>query len=160
MFYWIAVLVTVIDQAFKLWVRMNMEVGQSMVIWNGILSFTHYENSGAAGSTFQGYGRYFVIPAVLFIGYILYSRRKGNLKGGLLEAGTAFFAGGALGNAIDRILFGKVTDFIDFHFGHGILNIADQAINIGVILLLLDVLRSAVADRRQKKNPQASAAGH
>ncbi|NOU96788.1 signal peptidase II [Paenibacillus sp. LMG 31456] len=149
MFYLIVVLVTIIDQGFKLWVRMNMDVGESIVIWNHILSFTHYQNSGAAGSTFQGYGRYFVIPAVVFIGYILYSRRKGNLKGGLVEVGTAFFVGGALGNAIDRILFGKVTDFIDFHMGHGILNIADQAINIGVVSLLLDALISAVRSRRR-----------
>ncbi|MFD0676329.1 MULTISPECIES: signal peptidase II [unclassified Paenibacillus] len=149
MFYFIVVLVTIIDQGFKLWVRMNMDVGESIVIWNHILNFTHYQNSGAAGSTFQGYGRYFVIPAVIFIGYILYSRRKGNLKGGLVEVGTAFFVGGALGNAIDRLLFGKVTDFIDFHMGHGILNIADNAINIGVVALLLDALISVVRSRRR-----------
>ncbi|MDF2962471.1 MAG: hypothetical protein K0S39_4206 [Paenibacillus sp.] len=149
MFYFIMILVTVIDQAFKVWVRMNMDVGESIVIWNGILSFTHYQNSGAAGSSFQGYGRYFVIPAVLVVGYILYSRRKGNLKGRLVEAGTAFFAGGAVGNAIDRILFGRVTDFIDFHGGRGILNIADHAINIGVILMLLDAVIGIVASRRR-----------
>jgi signal peptidase II len=150
MFYLIAALVTLIDQGSKVWIRLHMDVGQSIVIWHDLLSFTRYENSGAAGSSFQGYGRYFVIPAVLFIGYILYSRRKGNLKGGAVEAGTAFFAGGAVGNAIDRLLFGSVTDFIAPHYSHGILNIADYAINVGVILLLFDAVKSTLASRRRR----------
>jgi signal peptidase II len=157
MFYWIVILVTVIDQGFKLWIRSYMDVGESIVIWQNVLNFTHYQNSGAAGSTFQGYGRYFIIPAVLFVAYLLYSRRKGNLKGGWVEAGTAFLAGGAIGNAIDRLLFGQVTDFIDFQFGRGILNMADEAINIGVILLLADMLRSAAAGWRRRARERAGA---
>ncbi|TDG00234.1 signal peptidase II [Paenibacillus piri] len=157
MFYWVVILVTVIDQGFKLWVRMHMDVGESIVIWHGILNFTHYQNSGAAGSTFQGYGRYFIIPAVLFVGYLLYSRRKGNLKGGWVEAGTAFLAGGAIGNAIDRLLFGQVTDFIKFQFGRGILNMADEAINIGVVILLADAIKSVAADWRRRDRNRAGA---
>lgn len=55
-----------------------------------------------------------------------------------METGTALLVGGAVGNAIDRILFNKVTDFVAFQHGHGILNLADIAINVGVLLILAD----------------------
>jgi signal peptidase II len=48
--------------------------------------------------------------------------------------------GGAAGNAIDRLFFNKVTDFIEFCAGHGILNLADLAINVGVIIIIVDIL--------------------
>jgi signal peptidase II len=132
--------VVVIDQLSKLWIRLHLKVGDSIEVWSGILDFTHYENSGAAFSSFQGYGRLFIPVAILFVVIILYYRRKGVLKGLAKEMGAAFLAGGAIGNAIDRILFNQVTDFVHFQSGRGILNLADISINIGIILFVLDML--------------------
>ncbi|NUU63128.1 signal peptidase II [Paenibacillus agri] len=135
-FYLISVLVILVDQVSKWLVRTHMEVGETIPFWAHLLKFTFYENSGAAFSSFQGFGRYFVIVAVGFVVAIFYYRRKGEIKGLLLNAAAGFLVGGAIGNAIDRVLFNKVTDFLVFGGSNGILNIADVAINAGVVLVL------------------------
>jgi len=152
LFYLIALLIVIVDQAFKLWVRINLDLGESLKIWDGF-HFTYYQNSGAMGSTFQGYGRYFIIPAVLMVWYLISLRRKGVIEGGLGTTGAALFAGGAVGNAIDRLLFGWVTDFLDF--GRGVSNIADHALMIGLALLLLSLLMSLIFNQIKKNRIQA-----
>ncbi|OBZ18643.1 signal peptidase II [Bacillus sp. FJAT-27264] len=135
-FYLISALVILVDQVSKWLVRTHMEVGETIPFWAHLLKFTFYENSGAAFSSFQGFGRYFVIVAVGFVVAIFYYRRKGEISGHLLNAAAGFLVGGAIGNAIDRVLFNKVTDFLVFGHSNGILNIADVAINAGVVLVL------------------------
>ncbi len=63
----------------------------------------------------------------------------------LLSVALGLVAGGALGNVIDRILYGAVVDFLDFHIGDWhwpAFNVADSAITVGVVLLILDSLKS------------------
>lgn len=144
LFYLIAIIVVAIDQLAKLWIRSSIEVGESVPFWDSVLHLTHYENSGMAHSLFQGYGRLFAVFAVLFIAGVLYYRKKGEIKGKAMDISMGFLVGGAAGNAIDRILFGKVTDFLEFTSGHGILNLADVAINIGVVLLLITAMVSII----------------
>jgi signal peptidase II len=140
MYYMIVFLVTVIDQLSKSWIRMNLKVGESFELWNGVLSITHYENSGIAFSSFQGYGRYFVPVAILVVVMIINIRKRMQNKRLLFDIGTGFLCGGAIGNAMDRIIFNQVTDFIAFHFNHGILNFSDYAINLGFLFMFLDYL--------------------
>ncbi|MEF2965723.1 signal peptidase II [Paenibacillus sp. M1] len=137
LFYLLLFIIVFLDQITKLWVRFNLALGQSLPVWDGF-QLTHYQNTGAMGSSFQGYGRYFIIPAVLVVISILYLLKKGMLDGFILKAGAACFAGGAIGNAIDRLLFGRVTDFLDF--GRGISNFADHAISLGFLLILISEL--------------------
>ncbi|WP_282937129.1 signal peptidase II [Paenibacillus sp. RC67] len=144
LFYSIVIIVVAIDQLAKIWIRSSIEVGESVPFWNSVLHLTHYENSGMAHSLFQGYGRLFAVFAVLFIAGVLYYRKKGDIKGKPMDISMGFLVGGAAGNAIDRILFGKVTDFLEFTSGHGILNLADVAINIGVVLLLITAAISII----------------
>jgi signal peptidase II len=139
-FYFIALFVIALDQASKIGVRMNIEVGDSIVIWEQVLHFTRYENSGIARSMLQGYGRLFVLPAVFVIVMVMYYRKKGHLTGFGKEIGAALLVGGAIGNAIDRVLYNQVTDFIAFQFMDGILNFADHAIMWGGVLLLVSTL--------------------
>jgi signal peptidase II len=139
-FYLILIFVIALDQVSKLLIRMHLQVGDSIPFWKDVLNFTYYQNSGAAGSSFQGYARILVIPAVLLVAWVFYYRSKGKLRGVIVEIGVACLMGGAIGNAIERILFNKVTDFIDFQHGHGILNMADLAINLGVIFIIIDAL--------------------
>lgn len=124
-----------------------------MPFWEPYISFSHYENSGAAGSSFQGYGRYFIIVGVLFVAGVLYYRRKGLLKGIMLESGAAFLVGGAIGNTIDRIWFGKVTDFLVFGSRNGVLNLADLALNVGVLLIIVDMLLNAWRAKMNNRRP-------
>lgn len=149
MFYPLFVLVVLLDQGAKLWVRLQMEVGQSIPIWEGF-QLTYFRNSGAMASSFEGYGRWFVVPAILVVAWAVYCLRKGMLEGRLAKAGAALFVGGAAGNAIDRIAFGWVTDFFDF--GRGISNFADHAITLGLLLVLLqEFVVGPLRKRREKK---------
>jgi signal peptidase II len=140
LFYLIIVMVTFLDQASKYLIRAHLNLGDAVPIWHHAVTLTYYQNSGAAGSSFQGYARLFVVVAVVMIAMVFYYRSKGQLRGRIMELGTAFLIGGAVGNAIDRLLFNKVTDFIEFRSGHGILNLADLAINVGVIFIIVDIV--------------------
>lgn len=151
LFYFIALLVTLVDQGTKMAVRMYMEVGDTMRLGDSGMQLQHYENSGMAGSLFQGNARLFGVVAILFIAGMMYYRRKGEIRGFWMQAGAGFMVGGALGNAIDRFIYARVTDFLVFPSGRGILNLADVAINIGVVLLIIGMLIRAFQSYRAKR---------
>lgn len=138
--YVVLLLVVAADQLSKIWIRTQLPLGDTMDVWPGILHFTNFVNTGAAGSSFEGYGRLFIPVAVAVAVWAIYAQRKGRIEGGWLLAGAGFFAGGAVGNAIDRLLFNGVTDFISWSAGGGIMNFADIAINIGVLLGIVGLL--------------------
>ncbi|ULO09458.1 signal peptidase II [Paenibacillus sp. 19GGS1-52] len=148
----ISAMVILMDQGSKWIVRSNMQVGETVPVWNHILQFTHFENSGAAFSSFQGYGKYFVIIALVFVAGLIYYRRKGEIKGVLMETAAGFLAGGAIGNAIDRLVFHKVTDFLVFGKSNGILNLANVAINVGVILFVIHLLKGQLKLKLKPKS--------
>jgi len=142
LFYVLAALVIAADQWSKWWIREHLLMGESTQVWQGLIHVIRLENTGAAGSSFEGYGRWFVPVAVLIVAVVLYYRSRGKLKGRWMEIGTAFFVGGAIGNAIDRVLFNGVTDFIQLKGQGGVMNIADIALNAGMIVVLLTMLFS------------------
>ncbi|WP_134704368.1 signal peptidase II [Ammoniphilus sp. YIM 78166] len=133
LFYVIAILVIVMDQLSKYLIRAYIDINETFTLWG--IQFTHIENSGMAGGLFPGYARLFGVVAVFFVIGVLYFRRTGEMKGVLIDCSFGFLVGGAIGNGIDRFLFGQVTDFI-IRSG-GILNLADHAIEVGVLLLII-----------------------
>lgn len=133
LFYVFAILVIVMDQVSKYLIRVYIDINETFTLWG--IPLTHIENSGMARGLFQGYARLFGVLAVLFVIGVYYFRRTGEMKGALIDSSLGFLVGGAIGNGIDRLLFGQVTDFI-IRSG-GILNLADHAIEIGVFLLLI-----------------------
>ena len=140
LFYVIAIFIIVMDQLSKYLIRAYIEINEEFTLWG--IELTHIENSGMAGGLFPGYARLFGIMAVLFVIVVLYIRRTGEMKGLLIDSSFGFLVGGGIGNGIDRLLFGQVTDFI-IRSG-GILNMADHAIEIGGILLIIYVVVSWV----------------
>lgn len=151
LFYITAILILIIDQASKLWVRTYMDIGEVIPVGKLVYQFEHYENSGMAFSLFQGYARLFGVVALVFILLILYYRHKGEIQGRLMNVGAGFLVGGSAGNMVDRFLRGTVTDFLKFSEEGGILNFADVALNVGVLLFIagagLDWLRSRRVQR-------------
>jgi signal peptidase II len=133
LFYTIAFLVIMFDQFTKYLIRSYIDINEKFELLG--LQLTHIENSGMAGGFFQGYARLFGVVAVLFVISVIYLRRTGEINGILLNSSFGFLVGGAIGNGLDRLLFGQVTDFI-IRSG-GILNLADHAIEIGVLLLII-----------------------
>ncbi|MGG1517750.1 signal peptidase II [Paenibacillus oryzisoli] len=145
LFYVISLLVVLVDQLTKIIVRLHVEMDETLTFWGQPI--THIENSGMAGSSFQGYARLFGVVAVIFIAVVLIYRKHGNLRGRMNDISLAFLVGGAAGNGIDRLLFGQVTDFLVSRNGKGVLNMADHAIEAGVLLFLLGALVQYVKDR-------------
>jgi signal peptidase II len=106
-------------------------------------------NTGAAWGMLDGARAYFVIIAVVctlaVLFYLLFAREVPRL----VVVAFGFFVGGSIGNAIDRALSGEVVDFIHTLFiDFPIFNLADSALTVGVILLLLTALLSIVHPKR------------
>lgn len=145
-FYMMALLSATADQLTKYVVRLHLEIGESAVFWG--MPLIRYENSGMALSLFQGYARWFAVAAAAFvIGVFLYRRTKPR-RGLLSELGLGLLVGGAVGNGIDRVLFGQVTDFLVSRSGRGILNVADHAINAGLALVIAGLVIAYWKERR------------
>lgn len=141
-FYILSIFVVAVDQISKYLVRKYVNIDNYVSFWG--IQITHIENSGMAGNLLEGYGRLFGMVAVLFVAGVFYYRKAGVLKGWLDELSFGFLVGGAVGNGLDRILFGQVTDFLVSRSGHGVLNMADHAIEIGAMLLLGKILFNIV----------------
>ena len=145
--YVFALLIILLDQATKAWVISGLtlhEVGRIPVL-PPILNFSWVENTGVSFGLFGGgearWG--LAIFSIIVSAGLAWWATKSDRR--LLITAIGFVMGGALGNVIDRIRFGYVVDFIDFS-GTGVFpwvfNVADSAITIGVILLILDSLMS------------------
>jgi signal peptidase II len=136
------------DQASKQWANTTLQPGVRTSVVEGYWDWELAKNPGAAFSSFIGGGAAPVVLAILamiaLVGVgIAAARTRPEEK--LRLAGLALIAGGALGNLIDRLREGAVTDFVRWRVGHHlwpIFNVADAALLIGVAVLLLDGLRS------------------
>jgi signal peptidase II len=135
LFLSIAIIIFIIDQLTKQAVRTNLELYQSKTVIQSILSLTYSRNTGAAFGILKDQTWVFVWLSFLVLGVILYFYDD-IVKKNELSIPIALILGGVLGNLIDRIFFGYVIDFIDFHFWP-IFNIADTTLTIGCVLLAI-----------------------
>ena len=129
------------DQITKAVVRAEIPYGHAVPVLPGIVQLTHVENVGAAFSMLGGARWFFLILVVVFFaGEALLIRRNYITKIPELWA-LAAISGGALGNAIDRALFGAVTDMIEPLFmTFAVFNVADVFITCGAVFLVVYVL--------------------
>lgn len=138
--------VVLLDQATKILARAMLELHQPFAVIPS-LNFTLAYNTGAAFSLFANAGgwqtflfTFIALVAIIIITRMLRSLKKEQLQQGL---GLALILGGAVGNLIDRVTFSKVTDFIDVYYKSwhfATFNIADMAISIGAVLVILDAI--------------------
>lgn len=143
---WLSLLALVLDQVSKVWVDSTFALFESLEL-TPFFNLAYVRNTGAAFSFLGqagGMQRWlFMGLAVLATG--LLGRWLWRLERGrhVEAAGVALILGGAVGNLIDRTLYGYVIDFFDFHLGDwhfATFNVADSAITLGVILILWDGL--------------------
>jgi signal peptidase II len=148
----VALIVILFDQLSKIAIAKVFTYGQSVSVapfFNLVLVY----NRGAAFSFLAAAGGWqrwaftaLGVVAALVICYLL--KRHGNQR--LFCAALALILGGALGNVIDRLAYGHVIDFLDFHVGTWhwpAFNLADSAITIGAMLLVFDELRRVRGSR-------------
>ncbi|HZT40599.1 MAG TPA: signal peptidase II [Chthonomonadaceae bacterium] len=142
-FYVIVALIFVCDQFSKAWVRHMLYWGQTKPLIGNAFALTLTQNTGGAwGLLPQGNLLFVGFAAVAVLALLFAYHRMQRIE--LLVGGAfALALGGALGNLLDRLRFGYVVDFFDARIIHWpIFNIADSAISLGIVLLLLHFLRS------------------
>lgn len=141
---WLSVFVLVLDQATKWLAENTLSLYETIAVLPS-LNITLAYNSGAAFSFLAdagGWQRWFFIGLALVVSLVLLvwlAKLKPQAK---LEAlSLSLILGGAIGNVIDRVAFGHVIDFIDVYYGAmhwPAFNLADSAICIGAVLLIID----------------------
>ncbi len=146
--WWLVLLVLVADQLSKIWVIQNFSLGESVSLLP-VFNFTYARNYGAAFSFLGdagGWQRWFftLIAVVVSIVLAVWLSRlaKTQLK---LSLALSLIISGAIGNLIDRSLYGYVVDFLHVFYQnwhYPIFNIADCAISIGAVLLIWDSFTS------------------
>ena len=143
----VALIIAVVDQLTKLaiieWIPLY-----DRVPLNSFINLTHQKNTGAAFSFLAdagGWQRWFfvVLASGVSVVIAIWIWRIRNSGQAILSAGLALVLGGAVGNLIDRILLGHVTDFFQVWFGNWAFpsfNVADAGISVGAALLIIDAL--------------------
>ena len=148
------VFIILLDQLSKLIVARTMPLNYSIPVIENLFSLTYIRNTGAAFGILAGSNAAFRLPililfslfAIGFIGMML--RRLAESETGLITALT-FTMGGAIGNLIDRIVYGEVIDFLDFYwsqFHWPAFNFADSFISLGVLITSYYIIRSKGED--------------
>jgi len=139
----LAAILVAIDQATKLLILDRFADGESVRI-TSFFNLVLVYNKGAAFSFLAGASGWqtpllvvIALVAIVVVGWMLWrnpSRR-------LLDLGLAMILGGAIGNLIDRVAYGKVVDFLHFHlygWNYPAFNVADSAITVGAVLLIIE----------------------
>jgi len=119
-----------------------MDYGQSIPIIDGLFQLTSHRNTGAAWGIFSGQKVFLISIALIVIGIGLIYSRKVTDK--LTRIAFGFFIGGGMGNVVDRIYFGEVTDMYEVTFiNYPIFNTADVFLVCGVILFLVSTYKES-----------------
>lgn len=150
----IAGVVVIIDQLSKAVVRFSLPRYQPVPVVEGFFSLTHIENPGGAfgflAQHTSGLQRLFFLAGTLVAVWVLvYLYKKIPAGHVVLASGLALIMGGAIGNLIDRIRFGKVTDFLDFYIGQlhwPAFNVADSAVTVGGVIFIYHLLFRKIPD--------------
>jgi signal peptidase II len=141
----ITALVIVIDQITKQMVKHLLPPGDEKILINGFFKFVHWENTGAAWSMFTGRNYILAIVGVVALLVLFRSRHHFDAHTTFGQVALGLIFGGIIGNLIDRVFVGHVTDFLYFHvqrrgdheIGFPAFNVADSAICIGVGLIFI-----------------------
>ncbi len=146
--------IVLIDRITKIYIRVRVSPWDVIPVIPGVFNIVHTENPGAAFGFFSESHSEWTsilligvsIAVMAIIGTMLFRRgRMGTAESTLMRLGFALVFGGALGNLVDRLFRGTVTDFLQVFIGSyefPSFNAADSAITIGAILLLLDLWSS------------------
>ena len=137
----IIVAIIALDQWSKWAIKTSFNLYQSEPVIQDLLHFTYVTNDGMAfGLSFPGGKHILLVMTILLTGFIigfLWKEREGHP---LVRYGLALILSGAIGNLIDRLLYGKVVDFLDLMIGDFhwyIFNVADSSVTLGMVLFIV-----------------------
>jgi len=149
----VAAVIVVLDQFTKMLVDHFMNLHESWLVIDGVLRLTYVQNRGAAFGILSDADLpyqplLFAVVSLAALGAIAAYAWRLPARSRLPQTALALIMGGALGNLIDRGRLGYVIDFVDAYWGTHhwpAFNVADSAISVGVVLLVLDILRQPQA---------------
>jgi signal peptidase II len=137
--------VVVLDQISKWYIRETVDLHQSIPVIDSLFNIVHVRNPGGAFNLLANASEairlpFFVVATVVAVAALIYFIRQIPVSQPWLLFAVAGVLGGAVGNFIDRILYGEVIDFLDVYWGAyhwPAFNVADSFISVGVVVLLL-----------------------
>ena len=130
----LAAVILLLDQSTKSLIVAWLDWGESWPA-EGFLRITHARNTGTAFSLFQGHSNILSIVAIFAVAVLLWVYATTGAKSFMLRVALGLQLGGALGNLLDRLQQGYVTDFLDVG-AWPIFNVADSAISVGMVLMV------------------------
>lgn len=141
--------VVLLDQFLKAYIGATMNLHESIPVIEGYFNITYVKNPGAAfgflaNAAPEFRSLFLITVTVIAVVLILYFISKNTAKEMFLTFSLSLILGGAVGNLIDRIRFGEVTDFLDVYISSHhwpAFNIADSAISLGAIVLVIEIFR-------------------
>ena len=153
----VSLVIVVLDQLTKILVTHTMHLYESIPVISGFFNLTYIRNPGAAfgmfATTNSAFRLIFFVGTSVFalglLGTIFYRMPREDLWGQMSIAGIF---GGAIGNLIDRLQYGEVVDFLDFYVGGyhwPAFNVADSAISVGVVSLLIAFAMETKRERQE-----------
>lgn len=155
-FYGLAAFFIALDQWTKWLVVKNMSLGERIILWDPYLALLSHRNKGAAWGILQGkIGFFTIVTVIVIIGIIYYFHKEAKGKP-MFQVGLMLLLGGAIGNFIDRLWRGEVVDFVDvlipiINYDFPIFNVADAALTIGVIIIIIFVFQEERAEKKKVK---------
>ena len=132
--------IVIVDRLTKYILFRNLSEGESVRVVPGLFHITLVLNSGAAFGLFKGRSVFFTLSTAFVIVFICFYIWRGKCRDLLILAALGLILGGAVGNLIDRVVFGYVIDFLDFRIWP-VFNIADASITIGAFILAIRLIR-------------------
>jgi len=155
-YYAIAAVVVLLDQLTKWLVVKNMQLGEEISIIDPYIALFSHRNRGAAWGMLEGQMWLFYIVTIIVIGGIVYYFHKEAKGLPIFGVSLMLLLGGAIGNFIDRLVNGEVVDFISVlipvvNYNFPIFNIADAALTVGVVTLIIHVLLDEKKNKQKKK---------
>lgn len=138
--YVVGLIIIIMDQWLKFYIRNNLEIGREIKLLPQIISLTYLQNTGAAWSFMEGNSIFFIVIALFAISIFSYFIFK-NKDDFYLKTGLILMLSGTVGNLIDRFICGFVTDMFKLDFvNFPVFNIADASLSIGVVIIILSLL--------------------
>ncbi|MEL6447805.1 MAG: signal peptidase II [Pseudomonadota bacterium] len=158
---WLSALVIALDQLTKWLIVQRFELYDRIEV-NALLNITRHHNTGAAFSFLADAGGwqrwlFVALACVISVVIMVWLRRLPPRGQGWLAFALALVLGGALGNVIDRVHLHYVVDFIQVHWGDSYFptfNVADMAISVGAVLLVLDSFFGSGRSDTAKTEPE------
>ncbi|MEB7732905.1 signal peptidase II [Mammaliicoccus sciuri] len=137
------IILIALDQLTKFLIVKSLEVGESIKVISNFIYITSHRNQGAAWGILQGkMWLFYIVTIVVLVILFMFFKNEGYGRPDV-QLGLSLLIAGSIGNFIDRLFRGEVVDFVDtyiFSYNFPIFNVADAALTLGVIVLIIVIL--------------------